>query len=361
MSSASLSYAEAGVVPAGGPLSGLLGWVNRTLAFRPGVGRPVLGIGYYANVLDLGGNLGLAISTDGVGTKILVAELVGKYDTLGIDCIAMNANDVLCVGAEPLAMVDYLAVQEARPEVLEAIGKGLYEGARQANITIPGGELAQLRDMIRGVHPGGGIDLMGTCVGTVALDRLILGDQMAPGDVVVGLASSGVHSNGFTLARRALFAAGGYGPASEAPDLGTTVGEALLEPTRIYVRPVLEMLSAGLPLHGLYHITGDGLLNLNRGERPLGFDLEHLPEPQPIFHLIAACGSVSPAEMYRTFNMGVGFCLVTPAAAVEGVQATAARHGLESWALGTVVADDRKRVWLRPAGLVGEGEDFSPA
>src|SRR5690349_14325323 len=201
----SLSYAEAGVVAAGKPLSGLLSWVNRTLAFRPGVGEPLLGIGYYANVLRIGENLGLAISTDGVGTKILVAEMLRKYDTIGIDCIAMNANDVICVGAEPLAMVDYLAVQEARPDVLEQIGRGLSEGARQANITIPGGELAQLKDMIAGIHPNEGIDLMGTCVGTVALDRMILGQEMEPGDVVVGLASSGIHSNGFTLARKALF------------------------------------------------------------------------------------------------------------------------------------------------------------
>ncbi len=149
----SLSYADSGVVAAGKPLSGLLSWVNRTLAFRKGTGEPVLGIGYYANVLRIADNLGLAISTDSVGTKVLVAELMRKYDTLGIDCVAMNVNDVLCVGAEPLAMVDYLAVQEARPDVLEQIGKGLYEGARQANITIPGGELAQLREVIAGIRP----------------------------------------------------------------------------------------------------------------------------------------------------------------------------------------------------------------
>src|SRR4051794_16413008 len=142
--SPSLSYAGAGVLAAGKPLAGLLSWVNRTLAFRRGNGEPVLGIGHYANVLRIGENLGLAISTDSVGTKVLVAEMLRKYDTLGIDCVAMNANDVLCVGAEPIAMVDYLAVQEARAEVLEQIGKGLHEGARQADITIPGGELAQL-------------------------------------------------------------------------------------------------------------------------------------------------------------------------------------------------------------------------
>src|SRR5687767_15240510 len=124
-----LTYAESGVVAGGKPLAGLLSWVNRTLPLRRGLGEPLLGIGYYANVLRIADNLGLAISTDGVGTKIIVAEMLRKYDTIGIDCIAMNANDVICVGAEPLAMVDYLAVQEARPDVLEQIGKGLYEGA----------------------------------------------------------------------------------------------------------------------------------------------------------------------------------------------------------------------------------------
>ncbi|HTE20497.1 MAG TPA: phosphoribosylformylglycinamidine cyclo-ligase, partial [Armatimonadota bacterium] len=261
----SLSYAESGVVAAGKPLSGLLSWVNRTLSFRQGTGEPVLGIGYYANVLRIADNLGLAISTDSVGTKVLVAELMRKYDTLGIDCVAMNANDVLCVGAEPLAMVDYLAVQEARADVLEQIGQGLYEGARQANITIPGGELAQLREVIAGIRPDEGIDLVGTCVGIVPLDRMILGDAMEVGDVVVGLASSGVHSNGLTLARKALFGTGAFEPETHVEELGRSAGAELLEPTRIYVRPVWQMISEGLPVRGLYHITGEGLLNLNRG------------------------------------------------------------------------------------------------
>lgn len=357
--SPTLSYADSGVVAAAKPLSGLLSWVNQTLEIRKGVGEPVLGIGYYANVLRLTDNLGLAICTDGVGTKILVAEMMRKYDTLGIDCIAMNANDVICVGAEPLAMVDYLAVQEARPDVMEQIGKGLYEGALQANINIPGGELAQLKDMIAGLRPNEGIDLMGTCVGIVQLDRMILGQNMQAGDVVVGLASTGVHSNGFTLARKALFETAGYEPDQHLEELGTTVGEALLTPTRIYVRPVWQMISEGLPIRSLYHITGDGLLNLNRGEKPLGFDLTWLPEPQPIFKLISEAAGAPPEEMYLVFNMGVGFCVVVPEEAAARVQEIAAEHGVESWKLGTVVEDERKRVWLRPLGLVGEGEGFS--
>lgn len=354
----SISYADSGVIPVGKPLAGLLGWCNKTLDFRKGVGEPALGIGFYANVLKLTDTLGLAISTDGVGTKILVAEMMRKYDTIGIDCIAMNANDIICVGAEPLAMVDYLAVQEARPEVLEQIGKGLYTGAEQANINIPGGELAQLKDMIAGIHPNEGIDLMGTCVGVVQLDKVLIGKDIRPGDVVVGLASSGIHSNGFTLARKALFDAGGYSADEEVADLGTSVGLALLEPTRMYVRPVWRMINE-LPVHGLYHITGDGLLNLNRGDAPWGFDLDFLPEPQPIFKLIQQTGGVDAAEMYRTFNMGIGFCVIVPEGAVDDVTRIAAEFDTEAWALGKVVEDERKRVWLRPAGLVGEGEEFT--
>lgn len=356
----SLTYAESGVVAAGKPLAGLLGWVNKTLTFRQGVGEPVLTIGYYANVLRLAENLGLAISTDSVGSKVLVAEMMGKYDGLGIDCIAMNANDVLCVGAEPLAMVDYLAVQEARPDVLEQIGKGLYAGAELANITIPGGELAQLKDVVQGYRPGEGIDVVGTCVGTVALDRMILGNEITPGDVVVGLASTGIHSNGITLARRALFDQGSYDPEAQVEELGRSAGEELLTPTQIYVRPVWQMIERGLPVRGLYHITGDGLLNLNRGERPLGFELDWLPEPQPIFQLIQKSGDVEVAEMYRVFNMGVGFCVIVPEDHVEPVRAIAGEYGIQSWALGRVVMDQRKRVWLRPVGLVGESEEFVP-
>jgi phosphoribosylformylglycinamidine cyclo-ligase len=357
--SSSLSYADSGVVAAGKPLAGLLDWANKTLEFRRGrVGDAALGIGYYANVLRLGGNLGLAISTDGVGTKILVAEMLRKYDTLGIDCVAMNANDVLCVGAEPIAMVDYLAVQETREEVLTQLGKGLHEGAWQADISIPGGELAQLRDMITGYHPGEGIDLMGTCVGVVQMDRLILGDKMTPGDIVIGLASSGVHSNGFTLARRAIFEAGGFAPDQHVEEFGRSAGLELLEPTRMYVRPVWKMITECLPLHGLYHITGDGLLNLTRGDAPLGFDIEWLPEPQPVFQVIQRCGDVPAAEMYRVFNMGVGFCVVAPESAFDRVKAIAAEYDIEAWKLGSVLHDERKRVWLRMHDLVGEGEEF---
>jgi phosphoribosylformylglycinamidine cyclo-ligase len=215
-------------------LAGLLRWVGRTLAF--GRHRSALDFGYFASVLDLGHGLGLALSTDGVGSKLLVAQMLDKYDTIGIDCVAMNVNDVLCVGAEPLCMLDYIAVQEADPDLLEQIGRGLYEGARQANICIPGGEIAQVREMIRGEREGRGFDLAGACVGLVPMDRILVGQAIQAGDAVIGVRSSGIHSNGLTLAREVFFKRAKVKPDTYMGELGRTIGEELLVPTRIYVR-----------------------------------------------------------------------------------------------------------------------------
>jgi len=187
-------------------LSGALVHLNRTLEARAGKrGGAVLPNGVFANVLDLGTGRGIAISTDGVGSKVLIAQQLGKYDTIGIDCIAMNVNDVLCVGAEPLSLVDYLAVEVLDPVVMAELAKGLAAGAEIANVTIPGGETAQLPDSVCGISPGSGFDLVGTCIGEVDLQRIIAGQHMQPGDVILGLRSSGIHSNGLTLARRVLF------------------------------------------------------------------------------------------------------------------------------------------------------------
>lgn len=355
-----MRYDQAGVVDAGPVLSGLLTWVQRTNEFRQGMGAPQVGLGHYATVLDLGNNLGLALSTDGVGTKLLLAEMMDRYDTVGIDCVAMNVNDLICVGAEPLAMLDYIAVQHADAEVLEALGRGLYEGAKQANITIPGGELAQLREMVQGIHPDSGIDLVGTCVGTVALDRMILGDAMQPGDAVVGLASSGLHSNGYTLARRALLDKGGMNLDRHAGDLGRTLGEELLEPTRIYVKPVVEMWQKGVQIRAMAHITGDGFLNLRRLSPRMGYTLDALPPAPPVFRLIQERGGVPVEEMYRVFNMGVGFCIVVSESEVEAVLSIVRAHGVEGWRIGHTVEDPDRTVTLTAAGLQSREDDFAP-
>jgi phosphoribosylformylglycinamidine cyclo-ligase len=343
-------------------LPGLLDWVRRTLEFRPedAPGRHVLDVGYFANVVAIGGGKGLALTTDGVGTKVLVAEQMDRYDTIGIDCVAMNVNDLLCVGAEPVTMLDYVAVERARPEVLAALGKGLHEGARQAGVSIVGGEISQMRESLRGLREGGGLDLVGMGVGLVDLDRILDGSAVRPGDLVVGWASSGIHSNGLTLARAALSEGGRLPVERTIPELGRALGEELLEPTRIYVKPVLELLGAGVPVRALIHVTGDGLLNLSRVRAPVGFEITALPDPPPIFRLIQRGGGVATAEMVRVFNMGVGFCVLVPdeARAVAAVRDAGVRHGIQSWVLGRAVADDRRRVRLRALGLVGEGDAF---
>lgn len=338
----------------GRALDALLVSIRDTFRERPRFGRPLLDIGFFANVLDVGNNVGIAVSTDGVGTKALIAQMMGKYDTIGIDCVAMNVNDVLCVGAEPLALLDYLAVQVPDVSVFQSLGEGLARGARQANISIPGGEVAQIKEMLTGHGQGTAFDLVGSCVGFVPSDKIIDGRALQEGDVIVGLASNGIHCNGLTLARKALFENGGLQAESYVPELGRTVGAELLEPTRIYVAPVLEMLRADLSVRALVHVTSDGTMNLSRVASDVSFIFEHLPEPQPIFELIRKFGDVDAAEMYEVFNMGLGFCVVVDKHDSSKVIEVASRHGVDAWELGYVVADAQRRVELRPAGLRSE-------
>ena len=249
---------------------------------------------------------GIAFSTDGVGTKLVVAEELGKFDTVGIDCVAMNVNDVICVGAEPLAMVDYVAVDKADPEVCEEIGVGLARGAELAGIEITGGELAQLGELVRGV------DVSGACIGRVALDAIVDGAAVEPGDVVIGLPSTGIHSNGYTLARSALAGIG----LDEDPEgrLGRPLGEELLQPTQIYVKPIVALLRSEVDVRGLAHITSGGTKNLLRLAADVGYEIDDPLPVLPIFELIQERGDVSDEEMSEVFNMGCGFCVVVAAA-----------------------------------------------
>ena len=360
--SGGLRYSDVGVqsLEESGGFGGLLELVTGTFRHRPsGLGRVALPIGYFANVVELTPTLGLALSTDGVGTKILIAEQLHTFDTIGIDCVAMNVNDVVCVGAEPIALLDYIAVQVARPDLLTDLAKGLAEGARLANVTIPGGEIAQIGELIRGVEEGSGFDLVATAVGTVPLDRIITGQTIAEGDLVIGLASSGLHSNGFTLTRKVLFERAGLRLTDYRPELGRTIGEALLEPTRIYVREALAVLRAGVDVKALAHITGDGFLNLARVAAPAGFVLDRLPDPPPIFGLIQEAGKIPTEEMFRVFNQGIGFCLVVAARDADRAEAILREQGTESLRIGYAVADDRRRVQLPHHGLTGERGRFA--
>jgi phosphoribosylformylglycinamidine cyclo-ligase len=342
-------------------LDALLKWVVPTESQRKGrLGRSALPIGYFANVVDIGHGMGLALTTDGVGTKVIVAEMLGRYDTIGIDCVAMNVNDVICVGAEPVSMLDYLAVEVARPEVLEAIGKGLAAGAEQAGVNIVGGELSQISEIIRGHTPGGGVDLVGMCAGLVPLDKVNVGQTVAPGDAILGLASSGIHSNGLTLARRVLFDQARLKPSDRPAELGRTIGEELLEPTRIYVRVHRALAGEGVPLKAMLHITSDGLLNLCRIQPAVSFRIRSLPEPQPIFAMIQRLGGVSDEEMFRVFNLGIGFCVIVPddAPTIERALQICRREGSPATRIGEVIAGSERRVHVEPKGIVGEGDYF---
>jgi len=311
-------------------------------------------------VLEVGPNLGIAVSTDGVGSKVIVAEQTGRYDTVGIDCIAMNVNDVICVGAEPIAVLDYLAVERADAAILKDIALGLKVGAEAAGVEIPGGELAQLPELIRGHPSPNGFDLTGACFGTVALDAIVTGAAARPGDVVIGLPSSGVHSNGLTLARRALLEDGGLGLDDRPTALGgASVADALLEPTVIYVRAVLDLLRSDVPAHGLAHITSGGMLNLLRLEADVGFEIDAPLPVAPVFELIQELGSVEDSEMLEVFNMGCGFCCIVPAE-----RAGDAVTLLERWHPGAAVigrvTERAGRVELPVAGLAGDSGGLQP-
>jgi phosphoribosylformylglycinamidine cyclo-ligase len=293
------AYARSGVsqAAAGDAVAALVKSLERIDTGKPS--RVVPLPGHYASVLRLDERMGLAFSTDTVGTKMVIAERLCRYDTIGIDCVAMNVNDVICVGAEPIAMLDFILTERADPEVTAQLGVGLARGAELAGIEIPGGEIAQVGDIVSGQELGG------SCVGLVELDAIVAGAEVEPGDPVIGLPSSGLHSNGYTLARAAL-----ADVPLEDERLGRPLGDILLEPTEIYVRPVLELLRSDVDVHGLAHITGEGFDNLLRLEADVGYEIDDpLPVP-PIFELIRELGQVSDQEMREVFNMGCGFTCV---------------------------------------------------
>ncbi|KAA0006867.1 MAG: phosphoribosylformylglycinamidine cyclo-ligase [Thermoplasmata archaeon] len=240
----------------------------------------------------------IAMSTDGVGSKIIVANEMKKWDTLGIDCIAMNVNDLLCVGAKPIAFVDYLAMEKMDAMVAKEIAKGLEKGAEEAGISIIGGETATLPEIIKG------FDLAGTAVGIIEKE---LPKNVKEGDVIVGLKSNGLHSNGFTLARK-VFKENGYSFHDEIDEIGT-IGYELLKPTRIYVKEIEELWNE-VEIKGIAHITGSGLYKLRRMIGDFRFIIDEPFEPQPIFRVIQKLGNVSEYEMYKTFNMGMGMAIV---------------------------------------------------
>ncbi|WP_340819256.1 phosphoribosylformylglycinamidine cyclo-ligase [Methanolobus sp. WCC4] len=269
---------------------------------REGLGAPLTGIGHYAGLIDFG-EYALALATDGVGSKVLIANEMKRWNTMGIDCIAMNVNDLLAIGAEPISFVDYLALEKHDEEFASQIGEGLRKGAEISRMTIVGGETATLPDIIKG------FDLAGTCLGMVKKENIITGEDVQLGDAIVGIPAAGVHSNGYTLVRN-IVEQSSYSYHDEFPyDTSTTIGDELLIPTRIYME-VLDVIKE-CDVHGLAHITGSGLLKLKR-VTSLGFDFYDPIEPNAIFRFLQEEGNVDDLEMFRTFNMGMGFVIILP-------------------------------------------------
>jgi phosphoribosylformylglycinamidine cyclo-ligase len=316
-------------------VSALTSKLKRTLNFR----EVITESGHFAALVKMG-DRAIAMSTDGVGSKILVAELMEKYNTVGIDCVAMVVNDLLCVGAEPLAMVDYLAVEKPDPKIAAQIGEGLAEGAFQAQIAMIGGETASLPEIVKN------FDLAGTGIGMVDLDHIITGDNIQDGDAVIGIESSGIHSNGLSLARKILFDKTNLGVNDPLPGYSHLyVGEELLKPTMIYVKPVLDLLQSDVEVHGLAHITGGGFTNLKRLKKGIGYILDHIPQPDPIFQSIHSLG-VDVGEMYRVFNMGIGFTVMVGSEDVPQTIEVIEKYN-QAYKIGYAVEDLEEKVKIR--------------
>lgn len=266
----------------------------------------------------------LVAGADGVGSKLKIAFALDKHDTVGQDLVAMCVDDIVCQGARPLFMLDYIGSAERNPEVTAAVVRGVAEGCKLAGCALLGGEMAELPDLY---HPGE-YDLAGFAVGVVEREEVIDGSAVSEGDVVLGLASCGLHSNGYALARKVLLEVAGMALGQHVPELGCSLGEELLRPTRIYARSIIAVLDAGLRPHGLAHITGGGLPDNVARCIPEGLcatiTRDSFPHP-PIFGLIQRLGGVADPEMWRTFNMGLGMVLVC---APEEVAAT--QHALEA-------------------------------
>jgi phosphoribosylformylglycinamidine cyclo-ligase len=277
---------------------------------------------------------------------------------VGIDCVAMNVNDVVCVGATPISLVDYIAVEEPSRDLLEPLARGLHRGCELAGVNIPGGETASVREMLHGARPGQAFDLVGTCIGKVALNRVIAGGRVREGDVLLGLESSGVHSNGFTLVRRALLGKGGLRYEEHVPELGTSLADELLRPTRIYVRDVLALLGSGVDVRALAHMTGGGLWNLVRTEAAVSFRIERWPELPPIFGLIQRLGGIADEEAFCVFNMGIGFCVVVPAGDADRAVEILGGGEATVHVLGTVLSDPARRIEFPARRLSGQGGRF---
>jgi phosphoribosylformylglycinamidine cyclo-ligase len=348
-------------------------WLARTQVASPLV-TSITGLasGYFATLLHIPPGPPIALTTDGVGTKILLARQANRWESVGIDVVANNVNDLVCVGAVPLALLDYMATDRIDEGVFEELARGMYLGANLAGIAIPGGEIAQIGAMLASSEGGGPmLDLVGTAMGALPpadpretpepgriteWRRPVDGADLRPGDVIIGLPSSGLHSNGYSLARHALFDIGGLTLNDQVSD--RRLADALLQPTRVYVAAAEALWKANVQPKGLVHISGGGLLNLGRLAADVSYELDALPTPPPVFGLIAEAGKVPAATMYATFNMGIGFCVVVSQAQQQAAIAALRQAGEEPVRIGWVTGRAGRNVTIPAQGLTGHGDSF---
>jgi phosphoribosylformylglycinamidine cyclo-ligase len=307
------------------------------------------GTGGFASLFDLDPNRWLfsrkykhpvlVTCTDGVGSKLKVASLVGKFDTVGIDLVAMSVNDLICTGGEPLVFLDYLAMPADDPETTERLVSGIADGCVEADCSLVGGETAILPDF----YAPGDFDMAGFAVGVVERDRVITGEHIQTGDKVIGLASSGVHSNGYSLVRKVVFEAAGLTVTDAVPELGRTVGEELLTPTRIYVKPVRAVVNhypvKKRVIRGLANVTGGGLPDNVARVLPPGrrvFVNRGSWTVPPVFGWLQKLGSIADAEMARVFNMGVGFVVIASPHFADSIVRQLGEEGAPAWVIGEV-------------------------
>lgn len=298
----------------------------------------------FGQILPLGENRYLDFVIEEIGTKVLVAQLAQKYDTIGIDGVAMAVNDVIRSGAKPLAIADNIHVQTSDPALIEELIKGIVTGAVEAECSIPGGEIGDVAEILKGLSEGKGFDIAVAAIGEVATEKIIFGKRIRPGDVIIGLQSSGIHSNGISLARKILFKQwGGRYEPHEVPDgLEREVVREVLEPTKIYVKPLLKVAEK-LKVKAAVHITGDAYLKFDRLKmfsKGIGFEFDNF-NPQPIFELIQKTafelgGVITDEEMFKTFNMGWGFAAIVDKALSEEALDTLEKTGVEAEQIGQV-------------------------
>lgn len=308
--------------------------------------KPLLQIGHYAGVLEFGEHC-FALHVDGVGTKILVAQLMNYYEPIGYDCVAMGVNDIICIGAKPVAFLDYLAIEKVNKKIITQIAKGIQRAAEESGVYVLGGETAIMPEIIKGARKLIGFDLVGMTFGYLKKNELIDGSKIEKDDLIIGFESSGLHSNGYTLARKILLEK--YSVTEKIPELGGILGEELLRPTRIYVKPILEAKKVA-EIKGIAHITGGSFTKLLRlaKKKNIGFLLDKFPQMPPIFRLIMKVGKISITEMFRTFNCGIGMCVIASKKDADKIIGIAERHKIKASIIGRVI--DKSGVYIKYKG-----------